>query len=252
MNKMFYGLALSLMLCLVFVPAALADSPCANGTFSTASNTPPPDDYSSAGFTCSIGNLDFSNFVYSDSVTGTSTAIAGSNVNVLTETGPDGPGFNFQAGWQAAGAGSTNDVSVSFDVTALSGSLADVYIVLGSPTATNGGTALYTETFCETNTQVNGSNACGEYVEAPITPGTNVVSLVGSTAFPPGPVTSLSIVKDLDLNAGSNASGLAAVSLFGNQYSVSSVPEPRGISLVLGLGLLAGFVVFKRRRVAQS
>ncbi|MGD0437573.1 MAG: hypothetical protein ABSB86_14020, partial [Bryobacteraceae bacterium] len=164
MNKMFYGLALSLMLCLVFVPAALADSPCVNGTFSTVVvPTPPPDDYASAGFTCSIGTLDFSNFSYSDSVTGTSSAIAGSSVNVLTETGPDGPGFNFQAGWQAQGAGSTNDVSVSFNVTALSGSLADVYIVLGAPTAANGGTDLYSETFCETNTQQNAPNSCGEY-----------------------------------------------------------------------------------------
>jgi hypothetical protein len=62
------------------------------------------------------------------------------------------------------------------------------------------------------------------------------------------PTTSLSIDKDVTLNPGS--SGTVNVSSFGNQYS--TVPEPRAVSLVLGLGLLAGFAFFKRRQAAQN
>ena len=62
------------------------------------------------------------------------------------------------------------------------------------------------------------------------------------------PQTSLSITKDLSLTAGSN--GTAAMSDFSNYYS-HTVPEPRAISIVLGI-MLFGAVVFHEAAPGSS
>jgi hypothetical protein len=206
---------------LAALPAA-ADSPCPSGVdFNT---------YDASGFTCHIGNLDFSNFDYASS-----TPVTASEVAVDPVTGPDGPGFNFDGAW-AAGAGQDLDADIKFNVTALSGSIDDIYIILGASSFTGNGSANYSENYC-----FGGANEpCFLAVEQPGAAQTDVVTLNS-------PQTSLSIDKDLELHGNS---GSITVSSFGNQYS--SVPEPRALSLVLGLGLLAGFAFFKRRQVAQD
>ncbi len=210
---------------------ALANTPpaCGTGQFGTGGG----DDYDST-FSCTIGNLTFSDFVYS-----TSTGVTGTNVNVDPVTGPDGPGFNFKGAWEAT-AGQDLDVDVTFDVTAAPGtSIDDIYIILGASAVTPPGStanASYEETYC-----TSGPNEpCYVQVEQPGAAQTDVITLNS-------PQTSLSIDKDLELFGGN---GTVSVSSFGNQYS--TVPEPRAISLLLGLGLVAGFAIFKRRQVAQS
>jgi hypothetical protein len=127
-------------------------------------------------------------------------------------------------------------------VTAAPGVLIDdIYMGFGNVTTSGTGTALYTENFCG-----GPEDSCSLFVEAPVTSDTNAVKL--SSTDIGGPVSSLTITKDLTLQTGTD--GLAATSSFLNEYS--TVPEPRAVSLVLGLGLLAGFVFFKRRQVAQS
>ena len=201
---------------------AFADAPCPTGV---DLNT-----YTAAGFTCSIGNLDFSNFDYASS-----TGTTASEVAVDPVMGPDGPGFNFDGAW-AAGAGQNLDADIKFNVTATSGSIDDIYIILAASSTTGNGSASYSENYC-----YSGPNEpCFLAVEQPGAAQTDIVTLNS-------PQTFLSIDKDLSLFGNS---GSVMVSSFGNQYS--SVPEPRAVSLVLGLGLLAGFAFFKRRQVTQS
>jgi len=237
MIKLYLGLALSLLLALAVAPVALADtpSPCTQESL---------DNYLVSGFTCSIGNLDFSDFTYADA------NMPASQVTVVpgappTANFPDGPGFNFQANFLAAGANATTDADIGFVVTAAPGTtIDDIYIDFGNVVTANGGIAIYNEQFC-----MDGKSDCQLYVQNPGTASTADISLVGNTNFK-GPITQLTINKDLGLFAGSASNGLAAVSYFGNEYSI--VPEPRGVSIVLAAGLLAGLVIFRRRRVAQS
>jgi len=244
MNKMFYGLALSLMLCLVFAPAALADSPCVAGSLSSYVDSL-YGGTASSNFSCSVTadglTLDFSQFTYTP---GGSTTEAASAIGAAPVTAPDGPGLQFNPGIPVNGLTSgTEDFLVGFTVTAESGGeIGDVYINLSNVSTSGTGVATYEEQFC------NSQGTCSLYVENPITADSNVINL-SNTALG-GPVSSLTITKDVTLSAGSN--GSAGLSGFNNEYSPSAVPEPRAVSYVLGLGLLAGFVIYRRRRVAQS
>jgi hypothetical protein len=197
--------------------------------------------YLVTGFSCSVGNLDFSNFTYNSSAVGV-PAVPASGVGVSPITTPDGPGLNFDPSGFVSGANLSEDVMVGFTVTALPGtSIDDIYMGFGNVTTSGTGSALYTENFCGGK-----EDECSLFVMAPTTNDTNIVNL-SSTAIG-GPVSSLTITKDLTLQTGAN--GLAATSSFLNEYS--TVPEPRAVSLLLGLGLLAGFAFFKRRQVVQS
>jgi hypothetical protein len=220
---------------LAALPAA-ADSPCSTADLNV---------YTVAGFSCYVGNLDFSNFSYTP---GGTNQIASSSIGVSIENGPDGPGLNFDPAGNVSGSNLSTDVNVAFTVTGLDGTLiSDIYMGFGNVTTSGTGTATYTENFCG-----GPEDSCSLWVEAPLTNDINMVNL--SSTDLGGPVSSLAIDKDLDLETGAN--GSAATSSFLNEYSTSnlnipSVPEPRAISLVLALGLLAGFSFFKRRQAAQ-
>lgn len=216
---------------------ALADSACS--TYTTVAQL---ESAGSCSVTANGVTLDFSGFTYTP---GGSDAIASSAVGVTEVSSPDGPGLSFNPAI-ADTDGESTDVSVGFTVTDdTPGSLlSDVYIDLTAPYAIGtGSSVVYTETICS-----GGESECILYTEEPTGPGTDLISLIGNSAFPTGPVSSLTITKDLDVSAG--ATGFAGDSGFENEYS--TVPEPRAISLVLGLGLLAGLAIFKRRQVAQS
>jgi hypothetical protein len=211
------------------LPAA-ADSPCPSEALSL---------YLVSGFSCSVGDLDFSDFSYN---TGGTNPIAASSVGVAPVTSPDGPGLNFDPAAQISGSDLTQDIEVGFTVTATDGSLiSDVYIAFGNVGPITGdGLATYNEQFC------NLAGTCSLDVEDPGSAKSKDI-LLTNTALG-GPVSSLVITKDLMLSTG--ASGSASVSGFLNEYS--EVPEPRGVSILMGFGLLAGFVFFKRRQVSQN
>lgn len=193
-------------------------------------------DGSSNGFSCSLdnGNIVLSNFTYSAPGTNTPATAVGVEVD---NPGVDGFGLDFTGNWMSTGTTNT-DVDVKFDVTALNGvSINDIYIVLGASSFTGTGSALYEETYCTGPP----NEPCFEQVENPGPAQTDVVTLNS-------PTTTLTITKDVHLTPGSN--GTVSVSSFGNQYS--TVPEPRAVSLLLGLGLLAGLAIFKRRQVTQN
>jgi hypothetical protein len=225
---------------LAALPAA-ADSPCPNSSGASFDLNYYITTFGvGSGVGCTVGNLDFSNFTYN---TGGTNKIAASNVGVTEVTTPDGPGLNFDPSGFVQGSNLSQDVFVGFTVSSTQPGVLidDIYMGFGNVTTSGTGSALYTEQFCG-----GPSNVCSLFVEAPTTNSFNMVNL-SSTALG-GPVTSLNITKDLTLQTGSN--GLAATSSFLNEYS--EVPEPRGVTLLLGMGLLAGFVIFKRRQAVQS
>ncbi len=225
MNKKLTGLALFLLCSMLSVPSAFAIGTCGNAKMNV---------YDASGFSCTLdnGNLLFSNFTYSDG------PVLDSSVNVIPVSDANGFGFNFNGGWQVLGANQNEDVLITFDVTGLNGTqVEDLYIDFGNVTTSNGGNVLYTEQFCKglpTN--------CTTFIDAPTTNSETDVTFA--------PVSSLTISKDLTLSTGTNPAGIAATSLFGNQYS--TVPEPRAISLLLGLILFAAVAIMKRRQVTQS
>jgi hypothetical protein len=220
---------------------ALADSPCPTDPLSTYLTSYSAG--SGVGCTVSFGGvtLDFSKFFYTP---GGTTMAPASSIGVSPAPPPngDGPGLNFNPA--ASISSGTEDIEVGFTVTALAGAqINDIFIALNAPLALGTGTINYQETFCG-----GPQNKCTIFVEAPVTNDTNVINL--ATTDLGGPVTSLSITKDVLLSAGSN--GSATLTGFQNEYSTVSTPEPRAISLLLGLGLLAGFAIFKRRQATQS
>jgi hypothetical protein len=218
---------------------ALADSPCGTASLQTYLTS-----YSgSTGCTVTYNGvtLDFSEFNYTPGGTNPFLPASSIGVSPAPPPGTDGPGLNFNPATTITSG--TEDIDVGFTVKALNGALInDIYIALTAPLTTGTGTDTYQEVFCG-----GPEDECSTFVEAPITNDTNLVNLANTDIG--GPVSSLTITKDVLLNAGSN--GTASLTGFLNEYS-SPVPEPRAASLVLGLGLLAGFAFFKRRRVAQS
>ncbi len=164
-------------------------------------------------------------------------------------------GFNFTGGWNTS---NTEDVNIGFDVTAVSGNaISDVIIFFQNVSATGNEHAFYTETIKDTDPN---SSGYGKTITVNLKdPNSNDVYDVTKnfidTKFG-GPVDSISIDKDVQFACGPtgtdtcNSNAGALMSGFGNAYSY--VPEPRGISLLLGLGLLAGLAFFKRRAVAQD
>lgn len=220
------------------VSTVMATPTCSNtGLATTYVNA----DGSSNGYVCDIGNLQFSNFSYA--FTPNPGGVDASNVSVSTITTPGDQGLEFIGGWAVGGSNPVNeDSNIKFTVTALSGSIDDLTIDLGSPDFTGGGSVHYTETFCNIN------NTCSTFVEDSSTSTTAFTShiLLANTALG-GPVTSLTVTKDLSLHSNG---GTASVSDFDNHYS--NVPEPRAISFLLTLAFLGGLALFKRRQAVQN
>jgi hypothetical protein len=222
---------------------ALADSPCVPGPLSTYVDSL-YGGTAAADFSCSVTaagtTLDFSDFTYNTA--GTNPVAVGS-VGVSIATSPVGPGLEFDPDATITGANLSSDVNVGFTVTAENGSLiSDVYLAFDGVFVQNGGTASLTEQFCDL------VGACSTQIEDPLT-ALSSNFLLSSTALG-GPVSSLVITKDLQLTTSGAAGSQSMDSGFKNEYS--AVPEPRSISLILTVGLLAGFAFFKRRQVTQS
>ncbi len=126
---------------------------------------------------------------------------------------------------------------MGFTVTALTGLITDVHIQLDSSVVTGTGDVNYTETVCLSSTN------CSLFVD---NPGTSSLAtdLVLTT-----PSQSITITKDLALSGGSN--GTARMTDFSNYYS-HTVPEPRSVSILLGLGFFGIMAFVKRRQAVRS
>jgi hypothetical protein len=61
------------------------------------------------------------------------------------------------------------------------------------------------------------------------------------------------VSKDINVNAGTgDGFDYASITKVTDVFSVSAVPEPRALSLLLGLGLVAGFVIRKKFQGARA
>jgi hypothetical protein len=212
-----------------------AAAPCVNGDtlaqFEALGNTG-----------CQIGDKIFSDFSYSDSASGGAMAVTAGDVTVSTVgpgenfVGPD-YGVAFQGAWTAVNGG-TSDGDISFVVTVVNGAGMEITDsgLAQSSGITASGVAKVTEKGCS-------GVGC--------TPGTwgvltlengSTDSAASDTVF--SPTGSVTVSKDINVVAPGGS--FATITLVSDTFSQTAVPEPRVLSLLLALGLVAGFAFRKK------
>jgi PEP-CTERM motif len=221
----------------------LAAAPCTPGTLA---------DYVALGATgCSVGGDTFYNFqlVSNNGVGKPAIPAADITVEGLGPAGtpgasatellfPNDIGVDFDAVWQT-GAGQILDDDIAFDVS----------VGPGAATVTDAGIVQ------TSGIQGNGSVTVSEIgcsgIVFPCTQtwgvATNNTNFVSDTIFTS--TGTLSVQKDIAV-AGND--GTATLSNVADVFSSSPVPEPRSLSLLLGLGLVAGFVFRKKFQGASA
>jgi hypothetical protein len=224
------------------LPAA-ADSACPTGVaLSTYLATP--------GFTCSIGDLDFGNFVYTSSASNPPTPVPASDVTVGTVDGSAGIGFTFDSNWTATGAGEFSDADIGFTVSVIGGgpaTLEDAALIqTGGVDLTNTGSmASVGESGCSGSS--NGLD-CTQQWSLVTSENSNTTATSDHVFYLPTGV--LTVSKDINAFDGTSANAFASVSLVEDTFS--QVPEPRSLALLLGFGLVAGLALKKKLQSVQS
>lgn len=202
-----------------------------------------------AGYSCEVGNLVFSNFTYTSSAFGGALAVPAAGVTVDT-LGPVGSGasllsssigLQFNAGWNAL-AGQTTDSDIGFSVAVIGGgtmTIEDFGLAQVSGVLPNGSASVV-------------ENGCGP---VPCTPselavmtfdyGGSNTQRVSDTMF--APLGSVSVSKDISVSGGTT--GAAHLSIV--QDTFSQVPEPMSMGL-MGGGLAMIGIAGLRRRARKS
>ncbi len=202
-------------------------STCASGTLAV---------YDVPGFTCSLGDITFSNFMYTSSAFGGALAPPDSGVAVTPVTSGFGTdtGLLFTSGWLVA-SGETIDSSITYDVSTTNpGGITDLDLVTAGGAA-NGGLASVAEI----------SVAPSESLFTEFGAGPGIPS--DSVTFPP--VMSLDLTKDIGVTGGtSGAAHLSDVYNLFSEGTSTMTPEP---SLVILCAGLIGLVPLARRKFAR-
>ena len=188
---------------------SLQAAPCATDKLST---------YTVSGFSCNVGDLDFSNFSYHPTGINTPTA---ANVEVDPIAGVES-GFEFFAGWSAL-PGDVQDSAIKYTVTCDGCSITDLVLSMGG----NGVSGDSIINIAESS----------DGVEKPLVVGQSASLLIpnASEIFPP--VGTLNLTKDILLNGGSTGFG-SAVSEVDNFFSTNKTtmtPEPSLMFLCAGV-----------------
>jgi hypothetical protein len=187
------------------------------------------------GFSCTIGDKTFSHFTYVDTTFGSITTFIGADgVHVSPINDPLlGIGLKFDAGWQA-GLNSSNDATIDFQVAVTGGGplqIDDASLVQSGTSFDGTGVAKVSE------------DGCGPVHTITTAGKTDLMEHVFFT-----PTGSISVEKDIDVagNAGSGTPLVGDASISTVRDTFSQIPEPRGISMLLGLGLAVGMAFRKR------
>ena len=195
------------MRCFVLVLiTGLAIAPVATATVPTVPSCPSTtyDSYITSGFSCKVNNLKFSNFGLA------STGLTAAQILLTPRTTAGNEGFDLEQ-VLSVGAGQSQDLEISFVVTALNGaSISDLFIDFGNVRTVGSGSVSLAETYCTID------STCGDFsLSSP--PGNSFINHVPLANSPiGGPTQQLSIILDVSLNGG--PTGLAALSLFGFSF----------------------------------
>jgi len=185
-----------------------------------------------------VGDLEFYNFTYSPTPPSAPPPAALVTVNSFLSI-PGEPGISFN-GVFTAGAGTSVDYAISYDVTTTDGKpITDAYLSIGGFT-NNGGTG--SVSIAETIFNLGGTQLSKANF-AVYGPGQST----DTTALLP-PATTIVVEKDIVVNGGSNGATFSFV----NQGFSTAIPEPASMAL-LGIGLSGLFTLrrlFKRTSVA--
>ncbi len=225
---------------LVLIIAACAVIASLSPAWADPCTTEALSSYDVSGFSCTIGDKIFSNFSYTANAIG-DTPISDSKITVAPVTGPN-IGLEFSsAGW-AVGPGQTEDSLIKFAVNVIGGAnlIEDAAVAQLSSAVTGDGLATITE------------GGCGP---SPCTPGvwtafsfknSSNIQQTGEATF----ATVGSLLVSKDINVKGNTTGIVAMSDIEDTFS--QIPEPRALSFLLGLGLIAGLALRKKFQSARS
>lgn len=179
-------------------------------------------------------SLTFSNFGYTSTATGT-TAYSATAVSVGAYTVGNETGITFSAGFGSP-SGSTQDEAITYTVTAPQGQTLTDALLSVTGSAAGNGFATIGETI-----YIHGTSTVIGQLSVDV-PGSAVETITLSQA-----VQSIDIVKDINLNGGTQDGSHASVSVVTQAFSsqgMQSVPEPTSMAL-LGIGM-AGFFTYRR------
>jgi hypothetical protein len=187
--------------------------------------------YFGGGYSCTIGDLMFSNFSYTPS----GTNPIGANQITVDAVTNDGIGLSFHAPWTAA-AGMTTDATIDFTVTVLGGgNLLEDFGLAQTSGVSGTGSASVAENGCPGA----GCNATGGSIYVLTFQDSGARSAQGETTFTPASV--VDVEKDISVNGNT---GFATISVV--QDTFSQVPEPMSLSFIGGGLALLGVVRLRR------
>lgn len=200
------------------------------------------DEFLGSSFSCTVGDKTFSDFTYSSIASSGVTPVVASEVDVSSVDSGGEIGLEFESVWEASGANAFDDSTIGFVVTVTGASelVDDAQVALPSGSVdTLSGVSSVSEGGCGPAPCIPGT---WDIFTFDSSSGANTANASTILATPTG---SVQVTKDISVSTGSGG-GLAILSNVEDTFSQIAVPEPRTISMFLGLVFVAGLAFRKR------